>query len=309
MCEQQVAGVVEKDSVKALIQNPTSESKSNRRPSYADIVSHPSISSEPASVPTTQAPVASVRPSTVRLSARTVAKEADEMKDGGQNKSLETDSRNSRRRNSHHKKDKKSALTSEKSNIVTTEGVTSNRPLSYSQALKSASPEVPKSSEETELSSSKNVDTRQESDSHVAGKKALWQKKADSHKQTQSKNPFREGGAKETAGAAPKPGDSTYGKPGTCNIVITFTDIYLLISFSVEGTLTAERAAKAADWVTQEINKLISVIERIGSVNGDGKTFVCFGPLFYAYQDISDTLVGIMMRAKKRKLISYPGME
>jgi hypothetical protein len=32
-----------------------------------------------------------------------------------------------------------------------------------------------------------------------------------------------------------------------------------------------------------------------------------FGPLFYSYQDISDSLIGIMMRAKKRKFISYPG--
>ena len=32
-----------------------------------------------------------------------------------------------------------------------------------------------------------------------------------------------------------------------------------------------------------------------------------FGPLFYAYQDISDTLVGIMMRAKKYGLIKYKG--
>lgn len=76
---------------------------------------------------------------------------------------------------------------------------------------------------------------------------------------------------------------------------------------AAEGTATAERAAKAADWVTQEINKLLGVIQSIGSVNATGQTYVCFGPLFYKYTDISDTLVGIMMRAKKRKLINYPG--
>ena len=38
-----------------------------------------------------------------------------------------------------------------------------------------------------------------------------------------------------------------------------------------------------------------------------GVVTVEFGPLFYKYQDISDTLVGILMRAKKRKLIKYPG--
>lgn len=82
----------------------------------------------------------------------------------------------------------------------------------------------------------------------------------------------------------------------------------MCITFCIaEGSATADRAAKAADWVTQEINKLISVIQSMGSVNADGQTFVCFGPLFYKYTEISDTLVGIMMRAKKRKLISYPG--
>jgi hypothetical protein len=32
-----------------------------------------------------------------------------------------------------------------------------------------------------------------------------------------------------------------------------------------------------------------------------------FGALFIAYQDISDTLVGILMRAKKRRRIVYEG--
>ena len=41
--------------------------------------------------------------------------------------------------------------------------------------------------------------------------------------------------------------------------------------------------------------------------DGSGRICVRFGPLFIAYQDISDTLVGIMMRAKKRKLIEYKG--
>lgn len=82
---------------------------------------------------------------------------------------------------------------------------------------------------------------------------------------------------------------------------------FFVVAYVAEGSLTAERAAKAADWVTQEINKLIEVIRKIGSTNAQGQPFVCFGPLFYTYTDISDTLVGIMMRAKKRKLISYPG--
>lgn len=51
-----------------------------------------------------------------------------------------------------------------------------------------------------------------------------------------------------------------------------------------EGTLTAKRAASAADWVTHEINKLLDVIREIGTVGADGGVRVCFGELFYAYQ-------------------------
>lgn len=38
-----------------------------------------------------------------------------------------------------------------------------------------------------------------------------------------------------------------------------------------------------------------------------GVTTVQFGPLFYRYADISDTLVGILMRAKKRNRLFYKG--
>ena len=38
-----------------------------------------------------------------------------------------------------------------------------------------------------------------------------------------------------------------------------------------------------------------------------GVCTVQFGPLFYKYADISDTLVGILLRAKKRNLIFYKG--
>ena len=73
--------------------------------------------------------------------------------------------------------------------------------------------------------------------------------------------------------------------------------------------MAAERAVKASDWVAQEIDKLVGVIRRIGKTKPNGQVYVCFGQLFHTYQDISDTLVGIMMRAKKRKLIDYPGIK
>ena len=115
----------------------------------------------------------------------------------------------------------------------------------------------------------------------------MWQNKANAHTDIQARNPFRDGGRAGAEGA-PRPGDPEYGR-------------------AVTGSQTAERAAKAQDWVEQEIAKLISVIRDIGQTGPEGQVSVKFGPLFYTYQDISDTLVGIMMRAKKRKLISYPG--
>jgi len=72
-------------------------------------------------------------------------------------------------------------------------------------------------------------------------------------------------------------------------------------------SLSEERAQNASRWVEKEVDKLILVIKAIGLKGPDGKHQVTFGTLFIAYQDISDTLVGILMRAKKRKLIEYPG--
>ena len=49
-----------------------------------------------------------------------------------------------------------------------------------------------------------------------------------------------------------------------------------------------------------EIEKLIEVIKE----NGDGTT-ITFGVLFEVYANISDTLVGILMRARKRKRLHF----
>lgn len=75
------------------------------------------------------------------------------------------------------------------------------------------------------------------------------------------------------------------------------------------GSLTEMRALKAAAWIDAEIDKLIAVIERVGTKSGEGEggVTVTFGELFAAYQDISDTLVGILMRAKKRGRLVYEG--
>ena len=85
-----------------------------------------------------------------------------------------------------------------------------------------------------------------------------------------------------------KPGDPGYGRPP-------------------EGSQSEARAAKASDWVDNEIDKLLKVISDNGKAGPDGKLSITFGQLFILYQDISDSLVGIMMRAKKRSRLRYEG--
>ena len=56
----------------------------------------------------------------------------------------------------------------------------------------------------------------------------------------------------------------------------------------------------------EEIAKLIEVVREFGSVDAPtGEVQMSFGELFNRYADISDTLVGILMRAKRRKRILY----
>ena len=74
---------------------------------------------------------------------------------------------------------------------------------------------------------------------------------------------------------------------------------------AVVGSQTEERARKAQEWVEVEIEKLLAVIRQNGEVTEDGKAAITFGVLFNVYADISDTLVGILMRARKRKKLSF----
>mmetsp|Transcript_6826 Transcript_6826/g.12044 ORF Transcript_6826/g.12044 Transcript_6826/m.12044 type:complete len:431 (+) Transcript_6826:155-1447(+) len=112
-----------------------------------------------------------------------------------------------------------------------------------------------------------------------------WNKQVEGMQEADRENPFS---ANFSGPAAPRPGEEGYGR-------------------AKAGTKTAERAAKAQEWVDKEIDKFVSVVKDIGEPGPDGKISVTFGKLFITYQDISDTLVGIMMRAKKRKHIHYEG--
>lgn len=120
----------------------------------------------------------------------------------------------------------------------------------------------------------------------LASRLAMWQQKVDTHLEAQENNVFS-GGYKGESRL--KKGDEGYGKPK-------------------EGSETHRRAQEATKWVEKEIEKMVGVIKDIGEYDEQrGGHTVTFGKLFKAYQDISDTLVGILMRAKKRKRVYYIG--
>lgn len=64
-------------------------------------------------------------------------------------------------------------------------------------------------------------------------------------------------------------------------------------------------AHAALEWVDDEIQKLLSVIEQYGVLDESGQCVITFGELFARYARISDTLVGILMRARKRCLVVF----
>lgn len=120
----------------------------------------------------------------------------------------------------------------------------------------------------------------------LAERLAMWQQKVDTHLEAQEQNVFSGGYQGENR---LKRGDEGYGKPK-------------------EGSETHRRAQEASKWVEKEIDKMVGVIKKIGEYDEQrGGYTVTFGELFKAYQDISDTLVGILMRAKKRKRVYYIG--
>lgn len=75
-----------------------------------------------------------------------------------------------------------------------------------------------------------------------------------------------------------------------------------------EGSLSAARVEHAKDWLDEEIEKLLRTIVSYGTVDQlTRKVYIKFKDLFDAYVDISNTVVGLLMRARKRGHVSYSG--
>lgn len=120
----------------------------------------------------------------------------------------------------------------------------------------------------------------------VAETAKMWSRRAEAIEEEQKVNVFSSHFDADATKQAARTGE--YGKP-------------------VPGSLTDQRWQKGRAWVDDQIDKLTGVIRDIGDADVDGTTTVTFGELFYKYADISDSLVGILMRAKKRNRLYYQG--
>ncbi|KAJ7338043.1 hypothetical protein JRQ81_010569 [Phrynocephalus forsythii] len=119
--------------------------------------------------------------------------------------------------------------------------------------------------------------------------KGRWEEWADEHVTTQKLNPFSEEFDYELAMSTRlRKGDQGYGRPK-------------------EGTKTAERAKRAEDHIHREMKDLCFIIRTMAPKRRDGKIQVSFGELFDRYVRISDKVVGILMRARKHKMVDFEG--
>ncbi|KAM4579824.1 actin-binding Rho-activating protein [Odontesthes bonariensis] len=129
----------------------------------------------------------------------------------------------------------------------------------------------------------------------VKGLKDNWQKWSSEHQQYQKNNPFSNDTRPSVA--APQRGRDDYGRPA-------------------QGSLTEQRGKDAHTHISREVQELCEVIRNIGELKekdldgggSDGKVItVEFGKLFEHYVTISNKLVGILLRARKQRLVDFEG--
>lgn len=129
----------------------------------------------------------------------------------------------------------------------------------------------------------------------VKSLKENWQKWSSEHQESQKLNPF----SHDSRGSvvAPQRGHDDYGRPQ-------------------QGSLTEKRGKEAHIHVCREVQKLCEVIRAIGERNEMNEDrhdnhrkviTVEFGKLFEHYVTISNTLVGILLRARKQGLVDFEG--
>ncbi|XP_028986114.1 actin-binding Rho-activating protein-like [Betta splendens] len=129
----------------------------------------------------------------------------------------------------------------------------------------------------------------------VKGLKKNWQKWSSDHQEYQKHNPF----SHDTRGnvEVPQKGIGEYGRP-------------------LQGSMTEQRGKDAHTHISREVQELCDVIKTIGELreedevghNSRGKVItVQFGKLFNHYVTVSNKLVGILLRARKQRLVEFDG--
>ncbi|XP_076248188.1 actin-binding Rho-activating protein isoform X2 [Calliopsis andreniformis] len=120
----------------------------------------------------------------------------------------------------------------------------------------------------------------------LSDKVAMFDQYANKHKDMQSKNPFTSGVNIEKR----KFSKDEYGRP-------------------VAGSLTDIRGRKATAHILKEILELCEIIHQEGTPCRDQPeiTAITFGDLFNIYTHISDKCVGLLLRARKQKLVDFEG--
>ena len=143
-----------------------------------------------------------------------------------------------------------------------------------------------------------NNDDRTVCVTSVKGLKDNWQRWSNEHQEYQKDNPFsNDRGAMVSATAQQQRlqrDQDGYGRPQ-------------------EGSLPEQRGRDAHIHISREVEELCQVIRDIGESCGDGGgeerpvVTVEFGKLFEHYVNISNKVVGILLRARKQGLVSFEG--
>ncbi|XP_077432733.1 actin-binding Rho-activating protein [Vanacampus margaritifer] len=124
----------------------------------------------------------------------------------------------------------------------------------------------------------------------VKGLKDNWQKWSEKHQEHQKHNPFSHD--TKPIAVVPQKGHDGYGRP-------------------LQGSMTAQRGEDAHTHISREVQELCEVIKDIGvRSHNDGNVgdiSVEFSKLFEHYVTISNKLVGILLRARKQKLVDFEG--
>ncbi|XP_050302677.1 actin-binding Rho-activating protein-like [Anthonomus grandis grandis] len=131
-------------------------------------------------------------------------------------------------------------------------------------------------------------------DSPLKNRVALFNTFADNHTKKQAVNPFSND---KCVSNLPKPKISKedYGRPA-------------------KGSLSEQRSFKATIQVCKEMLQLCEVINQCGEPlfephekQDDPRKVISFGNLFTIYTGISDKVVGMLIRARKHKLVDFEG--